>query len=165
MIRTKNERRQRPDGVFGLAHLSAWQYGQPQRRSKTMSDIREKGLRIFEEVYGEAAAEGLRQHMQSNDFGVEMAKWSTDFAFGTVWARAAMERKLRSAAVLGMMIALRQHNEIAYHTKMGLANGLTRQEIEEILYTAVPYCGLPAANAAKAAMQAAFLELDRAKPD
>ena len=43
---------------------------------------------------------------------------------------------------------------------MGLANGLTRQEIEEVLYTTIPYCGLPAANVAKAAMRKAFNELD-----
>ncbi len=127
-----------------------------------MSYSREKGLAIFGEVYGEAAAQGLATYMESDDFGVEYAKWSTDFAFGTVWAREGIERKLRSCAVLGMMIALRQSDEIAYHTKMGLANGLTRQEIEEILYTAVPYCGLPAANVAKAAMKKAFRELDAA---
>jgi alkylhydroperoxidase/carboxymuconolactone decarboxylase family protein YurZ len=132
-------------------------------KDKIMSDVRKTGLRIFEEVYGEAAADGLRHHLESDDFGVEMAKWSTDFAFGTVWARPGIERKMRSAAVLGMMIALRQYNEITYHTKMGLANGLTTTEIEEILYAAVPYCGLPAANLAKAAMREAFLEPGQTK--
>jgi alkylhydroperoxidase/carboxymuconolactone decarboxylase family protein YurZ len=127
-----------------------------------MSYSREKGLEIFGDVYGDAAAKGLEGYLGSNDFGVEYAKWATDFAFGTVWAREGLERKMRSCAVLGMMIALRQSDEIAYHTKMGIANGLTRQEIEEILYSTVPYCGLPAANVAKAAMKQAFQELDAA---
>ncbi len=96
---------------------------------------------------------------------MEQAKWAIEFAFGTVWAREGLQRKIRSAAVLGMLIALRQTDEIKYHTKMGMANGLTKQEIEEILYTAVPYCGLPASNVAKAAMKEAFKELGETGAD
>ena len=129
-----------------------------------MSEAREKGLKIFGEVYGEAAVNGLKAHLESDDFGVEQARWATDFAFGTVWSRDGLERKMRRCAVLGMMIALRQSEEIGYHTKMGIANGLTRAEIEEILLTTVPYCGLPAANVAKAAMRQAFRELDESAP-
>ena len=125
-----------------------------------MSYSREKGLEIFREVYGPELADGLDAYMKSNDFGVECAKWSTDFCFGTIWARETLERKLRSCVVLGMMIALRQHDEIRYHTKMGMANGLSEKEIEEILYTAVPYCGLPASNTARAAMKQALAELN-----
>ena len=73
-----------------------------------------------------------------------------------------MERKLRSCVVLGMLIGLRAHDEIKYHTKMGIKNGLTRKELEEIFYTAFPYAGFPAANVAKAAMLEAFAELDAA---
>lgn len=57
-----------------------------------------------------------------------------------------------------MMIALRQTEEIKYHARMGMANGLTKTEIEEILYSAVPYVGLLAANVAKAAMVEVFKE-------
>ncbi len=127
-----------------------------------MTTALDKGLAIFGEVYGEAAAQGAARHIDSDAFGAEQAKWALEFAFGTVWARDGIERKLRSAAVLGMMIGLRQADEIGYHTKMGLANGLTRQEIEEIFYTSVPYCGLPASNVAKAAILKAFRELDEA---
>lgn len=124
----------------------------------TSSEIgpRETGLKIFREIYGDAAADGMERFMASDDFGVEIARWTADFSFGSVWARDGLERKLRSCVVLGMMIALRQPDEIGYHTRMGMANGLTAQEIEEILYTAVPYCGFPAANTAKAAMRAAL---------
>ena len=124
-----------------------------------MTSQRETGLRIFAEVYGEAAAEGARQHLESDGFGVEQARWAIDFAFGSVWSREGLDRKLRSAAVLGMLIGMRQAEEIAYHTKMGVANGLSITELEEILYTGVPYCGLPATNVAKVAMKAAFAEL------
>jgi 4-carboxymuconolactone decarboxylase len=121
-----------------------------------MDGARETGLRLFEEVYGTESAAGLKAYMETDDFGVECAVWSTEFCFGQVWSRAALDRKLRSCVVLGMMIALRQHEEIGYHTRMGMANGLTEKEIEEILYTSVPYCGLPASNVARAAMKEAL---------
>ncbi|MDE2042963.1 MAG: carboxymuconolactone decarboxylase family protein, partial [Alphaproteobacteria bacterium] len=71
-----------------------------------------------------------------------------------------LPRKMRSCAVLGMVIAQRQVSEIGYHTKMALANGLTKAEIEEILTTAIPYCGLPTASTARAAMLQAFAEVE-----
>lgn len=125
-----------------------------------MDDLREKGLALFGEIYGEEAAKGLAAYLETDAFGVECAKWSNDYNFGTVWVRDGLKRKMRSCVVLGMMIALRQAEEINYHTRMGIANGLTRREIEEILYTAVPYCGLPASNTARAAMKEAFALLD-----
>lgn len=124
-----------------------------------MDYSREKGLEIFREVYGDELTDGLIANMNTDGFAVEISKWSTDFSFGTIWASEKLERKLRSCVVLGMLIALRQHDEIRYHTKMGMANGLSQQEMEEILYTAVPYCGFPAANTAKAAMKEAFAQI------
>ena len=126
-----------------------------------MNESRERGIQIFEEVYGKERADHLRDYIENGTgFGAEHAKWSMDFAFGTVWARDGIERKMRSCAVLGMVIALRQSEEITYHTKMGMANGLTKTEIEEIFYSTIPYCGLPAANVAKAAMLKAFSEME-----
>ena len=130
-----------------------------------MKTAHEKGMSLFEEVYGAEMATGLARYLETDAFGVECARWSNDFSFGTVWARDDIERKLRSCVVLGMMIALRQTDEIRYHTKMGLVNGLTRDELEAILYTSVPYCGFPASNVAKAAMLAAFAEIDSAAGD
>lgn len=114
---------------------------------------REKGLALFAEIYGEDMARGTRERIeQGGGFGDEQSRWTIDFAFGEVWTREAMERRMRSATVLGMLIAQRAHDEIRYHTRMALRNGVTRQEIEEIFYTAIPYCGFPAAQAAKKAM-------------
>ena len=122
-----------------------------------MNETIEQGLRIFGEVYGEEMASGCRQTIATaEDFTALHARWSMEWAFGSVWTREALPRKMRSLAVLGMMIGLRQADEIKYHTIMGLANGLTREEIEEVFFSAVPYCGLPIANTAKAAMTAGF---------
>lgn len=127
-----------------------------------MSEEFEKGLAIFGRVYGEDQAAGLRAHVEQGDgFGSLQAKWAMEWAFGTVWTRGdKLPDKLRSCAVLGMVIGLGTYDEIKYHTKMGTANGLSRGEIEEIYYSAIPYCGLPKSNIAKAAMIAAFAELD-----
>ncbi|MCW1428672.1 carboxymuconolactone decarboxylase family protein [Novosphingobium sp. JCM 18896] len=129
-----------------------------------MNENFEKGIKVFEEVYGPEQAQGLRDHVEGGEgFGVLQAQWSMEWPFGQVWTREEqMARRDRSLAVLGMMIGLRSFEEIRYHTKMGLANGLTRQEIEEVFYSALPYCGFPIANTAKAAMLAAFKDLDEA---
>lgn len=125
-----------------------------------MSDAREKGTAIFAEIYGEAMAKGMRAHIQSDAFGAVIAGYANDFAFGEIWARDGLERKLRSCVVLGMLIALRQSDEIGYHTRMGLKNGLTRAELEEVLVTAIPYCGIPATQSAKSAMQTTLKAID-----
>jgi 4-carboxymuconolactone decarboxylase len=128
-----------------------------------MFDKRQMGLDLFREIYGDEAADGMARYMATEEFGVETARWTADFSFGTVWTRDGLERKLRSCVVLGMMIALRQQDEIGHHTRMGIANGLTPREIEEIMYTAIPYCGFPAANTAKAAMRPVLDEIERDK--
>lgn len=126
-----------------------------------MGKEREKGLRLFEEVYGPDMARGIEAYIESGDgFGVEQAAWTLDWAFGSVWTREGLERKLRSCVVLGMLIGQGQSAEIKFHTKMGTVNGLSRKELEEIFYTAIPYCGFPAANKAKTAMLEAFGEMD-----
>ncbi|KHK90581.1 carboxymuconolactone decarboxylase family protein [Novosphingobium malaysiense] len=122
---------------------------------------RDKGLALFAEIYGEDMARTTREHMESNTaFGAKQTEWTIDFAFGEVWSRDGLERKMRSCAVLGMLIASRAYDEIVYHTRMGLKNGLTRQELEEIFYSAIPYAGFPAAQSAKKAMLEAFAQID-----
>jgi len=126
-----------------------------------MNDAAKKGLALFEEIYGPAMARGLMGQVESEaPFSGKQAQWTIEWAFGEVWTREGLERRMRSCAVLGMLIAQGASEEIRYHTKMGIANGLTRREIEEIFYTTIPYCGFPAANTAKAAMLAGFADLD-----
>ena len=129
-----------------------------------MSEHSDKGHALFAEIYGQDMADGCRAFGEGGEgFGSLQAKWTLEFPFGQIWTREEqLPRKLRSFAVLGMVIGLRSFEEIKYHTKMGIKNGLTRQELEEVFYTALPYCGFPIATTAKAAMLAAFEELDAA---
>lgn len=126
-----------------------------------MSDAFEAGLAIFADVYGPEMAEGCRKAAQSgNDFDSLHVKWSMELPFGQVWTREdKLSRRDRSLTVLGMMVGARNFEETKYHVKMGIANGLTRAEIEEVFFSSIPYCGFPAANLAKAAMNEAFAEL------
>ena len=127
-----------------------------------MSEAFDKGIKIFAEVYGDDQANGLRQYIASDNdgFGKLQAQWAMEWAFGTIWSREELPRKLRSCAVLGMTIGMGTADEIKMHTKMGTANGLTRDEIQDIYYSAIPYCGLPKSNLAKAAMIEGFKELE-----
>ena len=127
-----------------------------------MSEDFEKGLAIFADVYGQDMADLCRKGAESgDDFTALHIKFSMELPFGQVWTREdKLSRRDRSLAVLGMCIGQRAFEETKYHTKMGLANGLTRAEIEEVFFSSIPYCGFPAANTAKAAMVEAFKELE-----
>lgn len=123
-----------------------------------MSEQRDKGIRFFGEVLGNE--EGFRDEVHTpSQFGSETAKFSADFAFGTIWEREGLERKQRSLVVMGILIALRQTEELKYHVRVALANGLSLKEIEEVLYQSIPYAGFPAANSAKVAMTEALRDL------
>ena len=126
------------------------------------NDNIEKGHALFAEIYGKDMADGCRAFGESGQgFGSLQAKWTLELPFGQIWTREEqLPRKLRSFAVLGMLIGQGQVEEIKYHTKMGIANGLTRTEFEEIFYSTLVYAGFPAANTAKAAMLEAFAELE-----
>jgi 4-carboxymuconolactone decarboxylase len=72
----------------------------------------------------------------------------TRYAWGEVWAREGLDRRTRSAITIAMLVALGRHEELVMHVRGGLANGLSREEISEILLQTVVYCGAPAANRA-----------------
>ena len=127
-----------------------------------MTDNFEQGLAIFADVYGQEMADSCRQGAEcDDDFTALHIKFSMELPFGQVWTREEqLSRRDRSLAVLGMCIGQRSFEEIKYHTIMGVANGLTRAEIEEVFLSAIPYCGFPAANTAKAAIVEGFKVLE-----
>lgn len=125
-----------------------------------MQDEREKGLQFFGDVLGEENEQGLRNAiLKEKHFGSETAKFSAEFAFGTIWDREGLARRDRSLVVMGILIALRQTEELKYHVRIALSNGLTMKEIEEVLYQSIPYAGFPAANTAKTAMTEALRDI------
>lgn len=117
-----------------------------------MSDVTERGLKLFSEIMGEERAQQMRMGLESEHFGAAIGKLATDFAFGSVWARDGLERKQRSLVVIGVLIAQRQILELKNHIRIGLSNGLTVREIEEALIQTLPYVGFPAVASATSAI-------------
>jgi 4-carboxymuconolactone decarboxylase len=72
----------------------------------------------------------------------------TRYAWGEIWARPGLDRRMRSAITLTALIAGGHHEELAAHLRGARRNGLTRDEIVEVLLQSAIYCGVPAANAA-----------------
>jgi 4-carboxymuconolactone decarboxylase len=72
----------------------------------------------------------------------------TRVAWGDIWSRPGLDRRSRSIAVITALIALGHHEELAMHLRAGLRNGLTVDEIREIILQSAVYCGVPAANTA-----------------
>ncbi|HWB22228.1 MAG TPA: carboxymuconolactone decarboxylase family protein, partial [Gaiellaceae bacterium] len=75
------------------------------------------------------------------------------YAWGEIWARPGLDRKTRSAITLTALIALGHHEELALHLRAARRNGLTDDEIKEVLLQSAVYCGVPAANSAFAVAQ------------
>lgn len=119
----------------------------------------EQGLKFFGEVMGEDRAKSLEQVVRAGGFGAAVGEMALDFVFGSVWNRDGLDRGQRSLVVIGILIAQRQTAELTNHIRIGVANGLSPQQLEETLVQAVPYVGFPAAASAMTAMADAFHEL------
>ena len=85
---------------------------------------------------------------RSSDFTAEFQDLITRYAWGEIWSRPGLDRRTRSAMTLTALIALGQYDELAMHVRAALRNGLTQDEIKEVLLQSAIYCGVPAANAA-----------------
>jgi 4-carboxymuconolactone decarboxylase len=119
------------------------------------NDRSEQGLRIFGELLGEGARRQLEAAVTEGQFGTPANRFAIDFCFGEVWNRDGLTRAQRSLVTLGMLIALGQPAEFRNHVKIGITNGLTLSEIEEVLAHAVAYVGFPrVASATRAAIEA-----------
>ena len=85
---------------------------------------------------------------RSSDFTADFQDLITRYAWGEIWSRPGLDRRTRSAMTLTALIALGQYDELAMHVRAALRNGLTQDEIKEVLLQSAIYCGVPAANAA-----------------
>jgi 4-carboxymuconolactone decarboxylase len=124
-----------------------------------MTGTTERGLQVFAEIMGEDAASGMKAAMASGEFGADIATLATDFAFGSVWGRSGLDRKQRSLVTIGILIAQRQTAELRNHVRIGVTNGLTARELEEVLIQAIPYAGFPAVASAMTAVLETLREL------
>lgn len=110
------------------------------------SETYEAGMRARREVLGDAHVE--RATATAGSFGEPFQELITRFAWGAVWSRPGLDRRMRSAITLAALVSLRAENELGMHIRAGLRNGLSADEIREVLLHTAVYAGVPAANSA-----------------
>src|SRR5476649_1724415 len=104
------------------------------------------GMRIRREVLGDEHVDGAIA--RTTEFTADFQDLITRYAWGEIWARPGLDRRTRSAVTLTALVALGQEHELAMHVRAALRNGLTPDEIGEVLLQCAVYCGVPAANRA-----------------
>src|SRR5437764_710325 len=130
-------------------------------RPEFQGDQFDKGLGIRKQVLGDAYVE--KSLAGATDYSAPLQKLITEWCWGEIWGRPGLERKLRSVLNLGMTMALNRSNEFKVHVRGALNNGLTREEVVEIILQGAIYCGAPASLDAMRTAQSLFDELDQTK--
>lgn len=106
----------------------------------------EQGMAVRREVLGDAHVD--RANAEITDFNADFQDFITRYAWGEIWTRPGLSRHSRSLITLSMLIALNREAEFKMHVRAALNNGVTVDEIKEVIMHSALYCGLPAANAA-----------------
>lgn len=129
-----------------------------------MSDAYERGLALRRQVMGEEFV--ARALAGATDFTRPLQAFITEAAWGTVWSRPGLDLRSRSLVTLAFLAALGRHRELAGHVRGARRNGLTAEEIREVLLQAAVYCGVPlAAEALRCAEDVLAGEPAAGKPD
>jgi 4-carboxymuconolactone decarboxylase len=111
------------------------------------TDVREQGVQVFRELLPGVLPDGDLE-VAEGSFGSEMLPLVMDNVFGRLWTRDGLSRRDRSLVTLGILIALRATDELKIHVRIARNNGLTEDEIAEVVYHSSGYAGFPAANSA-----------------
>jgi 4-carboxymuconolactone decarboxylase len=117
----------------------------------------ERGLRIRREVLGDEHVDAATERM--TPFTEDFQDLITRYAWGEIWARPGLDRRTRSCMTLVALVALGRVEELAMHVRAARRNGLSDDEIKEVLLHTAVYCGVPAANSAFAVAQEVLEEL------
>lgn len=121
-------------------------------------DRYKEGLKVRRTVLGEAHVE--RAQAAENEFNFAFQDLITRYAWGEIWTRPGLPRKTRSLATIAMLVALNRGDELKMHIRGALQNGVTREELREVLLQAAIYCGIPAANSAFHLAEEVFSETE-----
>ena len=120
----------------------------------------ERGLALRKQVLG---AEYVEKSMASADsFSMPMQELSTEYCWGHVWTRPGLALRDRSLINIAMISALNRPHELKLHVKAALNNGLSREEIREVILQVAVYCGVPAGIDSTRIAREAFAEVDAA---
>ncbi len=122
-----------------------------------MSDTSyDRGMAARREVLSDSYVE--QAAARTTDFTRDFQRVVTEFAWGTIWTRPGLDRRSRSMITLTALIARGRDDELALHIRAALRNGLSWDEIKEVLLQSAVYCGVPDANAAFRIAQNIFEE-------
>lgn len=118
----------------------------------------ENGLAVRRAVLGNAHVD--RSLARRNDFTEEFQTLITRYAWGEIWTRPGLPRHTRSLLTVGLMVALNRPEEFKLHVRAAFNNGVTREEIREVLLHCAIYAGVPAANSAFHMAEEVFAQMD-----
>jgi 4-carboxymuconolactone decarboxylase len=123
----------------------------------------DEGLAVRRAVLGDAHVD--RTIARRNDFNEEFQTLITRYAWGEIWTRPGLPRHTRSLLTIGLMVALNRPDEFRLHLRAAFNNGVTREEVREVLLHCAVYAGVPAANAAFHMAEDVFAQMaSRAPP-
>ena len=122
-----------------------------------MTDRREEGMRVRREVLGDAHVDRAAPTEFTRDF----QDLITRYAWGEIWTRPGLDRRSRSIVTLTALVARGHHDELAMHLRAARRNGLTIEEIGEVLLQTAIYLGVPDANTAFRIAQQVLAEEDQ----
>jgi 4-carboxymuconolactone decarboxylase len=111
-----------------------------------VSDEGERGMEVRREVLGDEHVDNAIE--KTTEFTKDFQELITRYAWGEVWTRPGLDRRMRSAITLTALIARGHFDELAMHIRAARRNGLSDDEIKEVLLQSAIYCGVPAANQA-----------------
>jgi 4-carboxymuconolactone decarboxylase len=106
-------------------------------------DAYAKGIEIREQMFGPEHAQAKVD--RATDFTREFEELVTRYCFGEIWGREQIPRAQRSMLTIAMLVALGRPHEIQVHVRGAIANGVTKEQIREVMLHAAVYCGIPAA--------------------
>ncbi|MBZ5527644.1 MAG: 4-carboxymuconolactone decarboxylase [Acidobacteriia bacterium] len=118
----------------------------------------EQGMKIRRAVLGDAHVD--RAQRNKNAFNEEFQDLITRYAWGEIWTRPGLPPHTRSCITIAMMVALNRGDELRMHIRAAFNNGVTREEIKEVLLQTAIYCGVPAANTAFHIAGEVFAEME-----
>ncbi|HYK07596.1 MAG TPA: 4-carboxymuconolactone decarboxylase [Gaiellaceae bacterium] len=121
-----------------------------------MTDTDDHGMEVRREVLGDEHVD--RALARRTEFTADFQDLITRYAWGEIWTRPGLDRRTRSCITLTALVAGGHQHELAMHVRAALRNGLTPDEIKEVLLHSAVYCGVPAANSAFAIAQEVLAE-------
>ncbi|HEX4384521.1 MAG TPA: 4-carboxymuconolactone decarboxylase [Myxococcales bacterium] len=123
-----------------------------------MDDKYDAGMKVRRAVLGDEHVD--RSLQARTPFNEEFQALITKYAWGEIWTRPGLPRSTRSLLTIALMVALNRTEELRLHLRAAANNGVTRDEIKEVLLQTAIYAGVPAANSAFHTAEDVFAELD-----